>query len=110
MKKFLPIFILFVSISTYAQNYRTANTFETNYYEDSINSEVANFPFKTDNFNVQNGDTLISFLEIFNPQFSQSAPCIDTTSTPWQGEKVLLKLDGTDIYYNENNEPITIET
>jgi hypothetical protein len=52
MKKFLPIFILFVSISTYAQNYRTANTFETNYYEDSINSEVANFPFKTDNFNV----------------------------------------------------------
>ncbi|NJN77327.1 MAG: T9SS type A sorting domain-containing protein [Saprospiraceae bacterium] len=111
MKTFLPIVFVLMTCQISAQNYRTANTTSTTYYEDSLNWMTSNFPFKADNFSVQsNGDTLISFLEVFNNPFSQSTPCIDTASTPWQGQKALLKTDGTDIYYNENNEEITIKT
>lgn len=111
MKNFLLIFILFVSISTYAQNYRTANITETNYYEDSTGSTSTIFPFKVANFNAQtNGDILINFMETFNGGYDSTGFCIDTASIGWQGEKVLLEVDGTDIYYTINDEPISIKT
>lgn len=113
MKTFLPIVFVLMTFQIAAQNYRTANTTQTTYYEQTIGWQTVNIPFKADNFNVQsNGDTLIYFLEILdNSVYTDSLQlCIDTASTPSQGEKVLLKPDGTDIYYNENNEPITIKT
>jgi hypothetical protein len=113
MKTFLPIFFVLMTFQMSAQNYRTANTTQTTYYEQISGWLTFNVPFKAANFNVQNnGDTLISFLEVFsNPFIYDSIQfCVDTASTPWQGEKALLKTDGTDIYYNENNEEITIKT
>jgi hypothetical protein len=110
MKTFLPIFLVLMTFQMSAQNYRTANTARTNYYEQTIGWQTVNIPFKADNFNVQNnGDTLIYFLEILDNNYNNQF-CTDTAATPWQGEKALLKADGTDIYYNENNAEITIKT
>ena len=116
MKAFLPIVFVLMTIQLSAQNYRTANTEQTTYYEQTIDWNIENVPFKVDNFTIKNdGDTLVYFLEIFDENVwydisTYPFSCLDTASTPWQGKKALLKTDGRDIYYNENNEAITINT
>jgi hypothetical protein len=116
MKAFLSIVFVLMIFQLSAQNYRTANTTQTTYYEQTIDWSIKNVPFKVDNFTIKNdGDTLVYFLEIFDENVwydisTYPFSCLDTASTPWQGKKALLKPDGRDIYYNENNEAITINT
>jgi len=115
MKQSILILFTITSLSSFAQNFRTANTVHSTYYENPFIADVSKkSSFKTDNYTISGSDTLIYFLEQYIGALTFDSIgnyyCIDSSSTPWQGEKVLLSTTGDDVYYNKNNHSILIKT
>lgn len=86
----------------HAQNYQTVNSGRTAYF--SFNSFSA---LKIDSTKVLNGDS------VFYPSRSfkrADYSCISAKAPSWSGSQIIVRPDGTNIYFNQNNDSIAIET
>jgi hypothetical protein len=86
----------------HAQNYQTVNSGRIAYF--SFNSFSA---LKIDSTKVLNGDS------VFYPSRSFGGfdyRCFSAQAPSWSGSKIIVRPDGTNIYFNENNDSIAIET
>lgn len=103
--------VLFFGIGTcYAQNYQTLQSDEIHYfstqtYEYYLASQIVNV-------DIQGTDSVFHTFKTVreNENLPEGDPCKYYLGGSWLGEKVDILSDGRNIFYNNNEEAITIET
>lgn len=111
MKTILRIFsvalffaILSVGNGVFAQNYSVLQTEKTFLYE---GSEGYIYGMRVDSVSQQGEDVVFHLLK--NLQATDYY-CFIPEGPSWMGNKILMRANGESIFYNINNEPVTIKT
>jgi hypothetical protein len=106
----LSVALALITSLTFGQNYQTVRSDEINYYS------TQNFDYvlgvRIDNIELQGADSVFySFKTIReNESLNENDPCKYYVGDSWMGNRVVIKPDGRNIFYNQFDEPITIET
>lgn len=106
----LSVALAFITSLTFGQNYQTVRSDEINYYSTQNYDYVLGV--RVDNIEMQGADSVFySFKTIReNEGLGDYDPCKFYVGDSWMGNRVVIKPDGKNIFYNRDNEPIVIET
>ncbi|MFK7950633.1 MAG: T9SS type A sorting domain-containing protein [Saprospiraceae bacterium] len=120
MRFFLLLLSFLISVPVFSQNYRTVLTDSEVYYDfQSVYAWDETYRMiKPDSITVVSNDTIVHHQ--FNFQFRQEATydsiiqnynyCYISADTGFLGYKTILQADGMDIYFNNNDDSIFINT
>lgn len=112
MKTSIPftIVIVFSSIFGFSQNYQTVQSNEIHYFATQNHDYF--LASRTELVEMDGPDSVFySFQTVREDEnIPESDPCHYYIGAPWSGQKIVIKPDGRNIFYNKNNEPITIQT
>ncbi|WP_027420712.1 T9SS type A sorting domain-containing protein [Crocinitomix catalasitica] len=105
MKLILTLFGVFLAVITWSQNYQTINSKDINYFE---NFE-ANYYLATriDSTHLVDEDSIFYSFQTFR---RNTDTCEVLISPCWLGEKVIVETNGTNLFFNNNGDTITILT
>jgi hypothetical protein len=102
MKKHLAaIFLISLLFSeSYAQDFQSINSGREAYFS-------LNYILKIDSLTEHNGDSI--FYPIRSLERDDNG-CYSAAAPSWAGSKIIVRKDGTNIYFNHNNDSIVIKT
>jgi Secretion system C-terminal sorting domain len=100
----------FISIHTYGQNFQSVKSDEIHYFATQTYDYI--LASRTESIEIQGTDSLFYTFQTVREDENTAAsdPCHFYLGSAWSGQKTVIKADGRNIFYNKNNEPITIET
>ncbi|MBD3636403.1 MAG: T9SS type A sorting domain-containing protein [Crocinitomicaceae bacterium] len=104
------IVLVFTIQQSYGQNYQTVQSNEIHYFSNQDFEYV--LASRTDMVELQGGDSVFYSYQTVreDENLPATATCKYYLGAPWTGQKTVIKTDGRNIFYNKNNEPITIQT
>ena len=112
MKASIPYIIVLTFISTlsYGQNYQTVQSNEIHYFATQTHEYF--LATRTEMVEMDGPDSVFYSYQTVreDENVPEGDPCKYYLGAPWSGQKTVIKPDGRNIFYNRNNEPITIET
>jgi len=102
MKKYIVAIILINLLfsESYAQHFQSVNSGREAYFS-------LNYILKIDSLTENNGDSI--FYPIRSLKRDDNG-CYSATAPSWAGSKIIVRKDGTNIYFNHNNDSIVIKT
>ncbi|MEX1000525.1 MAG: T9SS type A sorting domain-containing protein [Crocinitomicaceae bacterium] len=111
MKRFVSFSILVFSVSTfYAQDYQTIRSTDISYF--ATPSEDYILASRVDQAEILGTDSVFySFQTVRSDEsLTGSDPCKYYVGDSWLGSRIEIKPSGENIFYNRNNESISIQT
>jgi hypothetical protein len=109
MKKLLLLLTVIASIQVSAQNYQTVRSNQINYYgTPNLNYILAT---RTDSFDLSGLDSVFySYKTIRNNDTASTTDCQYLVGPNWYGEKVIIKNNGENLFFNKDSDTIRIQT
>jgi hypothetical protein len=109
MKKLLLLLTVIASIQVSAQNYQTVRSNQINYYgTPNLNYILAT---RTDSFDLSGLDSIFySYKTIRNNDTASTTDCQYLVGPNWYGEKVIIKNNGENLFFNKDSDTIHIQT
>jgi hypothetical protein len=104
MKLILTLSLTFIANCMIGQNYQCITSDQINYFgTNTLDNIVAT---RTDSIQVIDGDSI--FYSFKTPRFDEECPV--TVAGPWFGDKLIIKPDGQNIFFNKVLDSVFIET
>jgi hypothetical protein len=105
--KTLNLFIsllIILTINAGAQNYQTIYTYRTALFKNPVNKIIG---LRIDSVKISSDTILYPFTTI---QEVSVEGCFSPYKASWIGDKVVIKPDGSNLFFNRKGEPITLKT
>ncbi|MCB9224838.1 MAG: T9SS type A sorting domain-containing protein [Crocinitomicaceae bacterium] len=108
---FTLAFALFITTSlTFGQDYQTVRSNDINYYS-TLNFDYV-LGIKVNSIELNGTDSVFYGFKTIreNLDLGENDPCRYYIGDSWMGKRIEIKSNGQNVFYNRDNEPISIET
>jgi len=90
------------------QNYQMVSSNSTSHF--SYGGDAYIHSIKIDSSSVSGSDTILYNFRVISDNYSTENECIDLKDTSWAGQKIIIRPDGYNIFFNKNSDSIKVNT
>src|SRR4051812_33268920 len=108
MRKFLPLILLILSLSSHAQ-YKTVYSERTTFYGPSFTGTYLRsfMPIKIESIKIVNKDTLYNNFRVFSYTGNEGMECkVTSKGYAWTGKSIVMSQDQREVFINSDNDSL----